>query len=680
MVFLVVGFLVVLAQTFLLYHRTLNVGFLLDDFVHLDYPYQAFHGDPSGIIRTLTGNWSGQADGLMSFRPGISASFMVDFLLHGLSPVGYHLTNLFAFSACAFLSGLLAYQLVDGKDWHDRVFAAIFASSLFLVYPLHVESVSWIVGRVDLFCTAFYLASLCLYFRFRKLGQIPYLALSLLSFMLALSCKEMAVTLPAVIAIAEFMLPTPLCWLQRSVKIRLLFVSLFFGVLAAFSVIRTLLLKTLVGGYGSTTFKGFCHSLHNFLDAPTLKKIVFGVNEEQPFSVFFTNLANIAWSVVVVSLLIRFAQPLNRLRVFAFISIWLAVSVLPTFQIWHINPNLVGSRLFFLGSSSLCILLAVALVPMIDVGGRLKDKSERFRIGLTAAYLAGVTALTLLNITWLSALNHNLYPWIEAGKQMTVLRSKIIELAKDPNLNSLVLLDLPQDFSGAGMVGGAEFFNRMLQPPVADADYAKKVVLLGAASGAGEAIDRELLKRTYEEKKGTLWLRWSKDAKCWFEWRRPKGSPDLAVSRFRDHFSKQTVDTLSIEDPNQVRIIWTGKLGPIDPFSIDGLVLEVDGSNINAELCKKMHLVWRSQNQPKSWADYSEGPEGELLSTVDAPVKSPVTPITIGFQPLTYRSWLLNGPVIEIGIKLPKGNYRLKPLKLESVASARFMPGSPSAK
>ncbi len=345
-VFLAAGFIAVLVQVFSLYSKTLTIGFLLDDFVHLDYPFAALHGDPSGYLKTWTGNWSGQADGLTSFRPGISTSYVLDYIAHGLNPVGYHITNLVMYAICVFLCGVIACQLVDSKDLYDRIASASYASILFLAYPLHVESVAWIVGRVDLFCTAFYLASLSLYFRFRKIGQRRYLVLSLLCFVLSAHLKRNGVTLPLVIACAEFLLPSSLGWQNQAIKKRIFFAVLFLSVLLCFAGLRTLLLGTLVGGYGASSFRDFRHSLHNFLDAPTIKKIVFGVNEEVPSLPRFSTWANTAWTAAIVSFLLRLFQPLSRLRIFAFLSIWLVISVLPTFQIWHINPNLVGGRLF----------------------------------------------------------------------------------------------------------------------------------------------------------------------------------------------------------------------------------------------------------------------------------------------------------------------------------------------
>ena len=50
----------------------------------------------------------------------------------------------------------------------------------------------------------------------------------------------------------------------------------------------------------------------------------------------------------------------------AAIIFWLALALIPTFQIWHIYPNLVGSRLFFLSSAGLCMALAMMALPSVE--------------------------------------------------------------------------------------------------------------------------------------------------------------------------------------------------------------------------------------------------------------------------------------------------------------------------
>lgn len=666
--FLAVSLLFCLALTFALYSSTLQVGFLLDDFVHLDYSTNANNGDFSGLVRTFSGNWSGQADGLTSFRPGISLSYVVDHFLYRLNPVGYHATNLLVFALCSFFCATLAYQLLDSDSFKQRAVTAFAAALLFLVFPLHVESVSWIVGRVDLFCTVFYLASLSLYFRFRKTGGSSYFALSLIAFFLSLISKEMAVTLPVVIAMAEILLPDSLGWCKLSIKRRAVYFASYMALLAGFAVLRTALLGTLVGGYGGGNIRDFIHSLRRFLDIATLKKILFGTNEEQTLAPVFAQIAYASWLVVLLCVVVRMFQPIKRLRIIAFVAAWAVISVLPTFQIWQISPNLVGSRLFFLGSAGLCILLALILVPAVKKLAKADGSKPLSILQSRPMHILGCGALVSLAITWVAALHHNLYPWVDAGKQMKVLYSRLLELAKDNSVDSVVLINLPQDFQGSGMVGSEEILHRMLRPPVTDIDYSKKFSKLKEpASTEPGTIDYAFLKQAYESNKSAHWLFWATGEKRWIDWSIPNGASNFSSTEFVTLKRKKLVDCQKVENPSYDRIVWSKLNKPINPFAIKAIELTFDGQFSDVDLGNKVQLLWRSEHQPQNnWFDYCEGPPGHLAekSASESLVDSSHSII---FRPNNYRNWLLNGNVVELGFKLPPGSYSIRLLELKSV-------------
>jgi protein O-mannosyl-transferase len=121
----------------------------------------------------------------------------VDFTLWGMSPRGYHLTNLLIHAANAVLVFLLARRIL-GAD-----FAAAFAALFFSVHPLRVESVAWITERRDGVSLFFCLLTLLAYLRATS-GDIlrrGLYALSILGFIAALLSKGTSVSVPAVLLI-----------------------------------------------------------------------------------------------------------------------------------------------------------------------------------------------------------------------------------------------------------------------------------------------------------------------------------------------------------------------------------------------------------------------------------------------------------------------------------------------
>src|SRR2546422_2164398 len=136
----------------------------------------------------------------------------LDYVVWGMNPVGYHLTNLLLHAANAVLFYFMALRLLrasvpgghaDGS-W-ALTLGSGFATLLFAVHPLRAESVAWITERRDVLSGLFYLAAVVAYLRDCD-GAVPegrrtrkwYWA-SLGLFALALLSKAMAVTLPVIL-------------------------------------------------------------------------------------------------------------------------------------------------------------------------------------------------------------------------------------------------------------------------------------------------------------------------------------------------------------------------------------------------------------------------------------------------------------------------------------------------
>lgn len=126
----------------------------------------------------------------------------LDYLLWGMNPQGYHLTNLLLHVLAAFLLFTLLRKLFrsfgEGGD-----LAAAAGALLFAIHPLRVESVAWVTERRDMVSTCFFLLSILAYFRSREGSYGRWLAASLGCFLLALLSKSIVLTLPAVLLILD---------------------------------------------------------------------------------------------------------------------------------------------------------------------------------------------------------------------------------------------------------------------------------------------------------------------------------------------------------------------------------------------------------------------------------------------------------------------------------------------
>ena len=76
------------------------------------------------------------AESHKSYRPLIVATFRLNYMLHELQPLGYHLVNVLLHSAVCYL-----YVLLCGVVFSE-VWPALIAGLLFAVHPIHTEAVS----------------------------------------------------------------------------------------------------------------------------------------------------------------------------------------------------------------------------------------------------------------------------------------------------------------------------------------------------------------------------------------------------------------------------------------------------------------------------------------------------------------------------------------------------------
>ena len=96
-------------------------------------------------------------------------TFGLDYLAWGMSPAGYHLTNVLFHAATAlalyFLSLRLLRVALPGATPGDLRIGATLAALLFAIHPLRAESVAWVTERRDVVSGLFYVLSAIAYLK-----------------------------------------------------------------------------------------------------------------------------------------------------------------------------------------------------------------------------------------------------------------------------------------------------------------------------------------------------------------------------------------------------------------------------------------------------------------------------------------------------------------------------------
>ncbi len=214
-----------------------------------------FHADDFNLMAAVRsegawGAWSGRGESF--FRPLVSLSLYADHHVWGLNDTGYHLTNI--------LWHVLAVLLMYGcarRVFHESPNAremALWAAAWFAVLPTHSEPVAWISGRTDLLATTFMLAAAWAHISWRSGRGILWEGLALFFCAAGLLSKESALSGPMMIAAFEIRRALAKYSRFRSTVGVLLALAVVVGL---YAVLRSAVLGTTVGGYGSRVHLSF---------------------------------------------------------------------------------------------------------------------------------------------------------------------------------------------------------------------------------------------------------------------------------------------------------------------------------------------------------------------------------------------------------------------------------------
>src|SRR5438552_3165163 len=177
--------LVLAAVTILVYRPAWNGGFLWDDDAYVTN--NELLTAPDGLRRI----WF-SLDSPSQYFPLVYTTFRVEHALWGLNPTGYHWINLVLHIANALLVWAVLARLKIPGAW--------LAGAIFALHPVQVESVAWITERKNVLMGFFFLLTLLAWIAFvDERTKRPWLfyGLALILYLLALSAKTTACTLPA---------------------------------------------------------------------------------------------------------------------------------------------------------------------------------------------------------------------------------------------------------------------------------------------------------------------------------------------------------------------------------------------------------------------------------------------------------------------------------------------------
>ncbi|HEY9784077.1 MAG TPA: hypothetical protein V6D17_01660 [Candidatus Obscuribacterales bacterium] len=574
------------------YSNTFHCWFFSDDLLHLPKLLQAFSGHPEVLLANFTGPWLN--DLLFRFyRPLTELAFALDFALFKDNPFGYHLTNLCLNSVNVLLMFLVSVHLLDNcsDDRKGSGLAAFLSALLFAASPLHVETVNWIVGRDEMLCSVFYLASLLCFLKAAAselsahsalseqahlLTRARLIAIAVVLFACSLLSMEAGASLPLVIFFYCFVFG------EGTIKLRLekswRWTRPFIVVLIVYIVMRALALGELIGGNKGSFGELLLLSAWERLRSAA--NFVFPVNaaffpKQSPFVTMCYSLY-IAYAVLAAVRVLRwpFLEPLGRMLIF--LSGWLIATIAPVLPSWHIYDNLMGSRVAYFATVPLALAVIFLIVPLSEGRGWHKAFS----------YLGTAWALVACIGFGILTFQSNL-PWIEASANMKAYKEQIAAAVESLPANANVLpVDWPWNEKGAHTLYTHEMMESLLQPPLHDHDLSQRISSLRRSWFVDrDRVDKRLIAERMRAG-ALIAFRWN-DEKRSLELVNWRDSPpvDLTFAPLRPQSTKEGYHC------------WLLRLSPpVEPSSVDFLIADFARLDCDAPDAD-MYLYWRSDGE-----------------------------------------------------------------------------------
>jgi tetratricopeptide (TPR) repeat protein len=265
---------------------------------------------------------------LTSGRTFRMITFVTDHALYGMNPTGYHITNILLH----ILTGLLVFWVL--KKISGQPILGFVTALLFLCHPITTEAVASIANRKESLHSLFSLLAILTYLTADRKPWLYFI--SIVSFIMALISKEVAIALPVLLIIIDLLFREKNLWVilkRRGWFYGILLVPIIIGAVYRFRTVRLVdLLRFDVTG-SIPYIKVVATSLAKIPDYLRLAIIPYPLSADY-YTQIVTNILNIGTFIgficvlglVAGGFLLRRRQPLIALGLWWIFITWLPVS------------------------------------------------------------------------------------------------------------------------------------------------------------------------------------------------------------------------------------------------------------------------------------------------------------------------------------------------------------------
>jgi tetratricopeptide (TPR) repeat protein len=381
-------FSIVLFAVCAAYGNSLFNGFVYDDLMQvLQNPWVTNIRFLPQIFSHDVWGYHGGRNNSSFYRPLMNVILMLDHYVFDWRPWGYHLVNILFHAANSLLVFLLASRLFPVTN--SLISVPLLSSLFFAVHPIHTEAVAWVCGITDNSYAFFFLLAVLLYASAAGSTRNWRYILSLISFMLALLCKEPAVLLPGILLALDYALPGPREALSRRVNRY----APYLIILVLYLAIRSYALGELVPVKSQSGYDGAAYPMNVvLLFTQYVGKMLWPVNLSalhpfHPVSSLWEprELLGIAVALAFVA---AGAATFKKNRTMFFGLTLFVLPLLPALHLPVLGRSPLGERYLYLPSAGFLLVLAMLTVWLHDHAGR---------------YRVIVLSLVLITTTWYTA-------------------------------------------------------------------------------------------------------------------------------------------------------------------------------------------------------------------------------------------------------------------------------------
>ena len=170
-----------------------------NDFIDLDDPeYITGNSHVQSGISLQSIQWALTTVVLSNWHPVTLLSHMLDWSLFGPDASCHHLVSLLLHI------GAVIFLFLFLNKTTNNLWSSAFATALFALHPLRVESVAWAAERKDVLSMFFGMAALYAYASYVDSSKYSRYFICLTLFILSLMSKPMLVTLPFVLLLLDY--------------------------------------------------------------------------------------------------------------------------------------------------------------------------------------------------------------------------------------------------------------------------------------------------------------------------------------------------------------------------------------------------------------------------------------------------------------------------------------------